>query len=59
MAYEILHFRDSDKILKDKNMEDDVRTTVEYVEEVLYETLYKRELFREGWKTWTGDTPER
>ncbi len=52
---EILHFRDSDKILKDKNMMHDVQTTLEYLEDVLTGVQFKGELFRQalddmGWR---------
>jgi hypothetical protein len=41
---EVIHFRDSDKIIKEKDLEPDVNITLEYVEAMLYGTLYKREL---------------
>jgi hypothetical protein len=41
---EVIHFRDSDKIIKEKGLEPDVNITLEYVEAMLYGTLYKREL---------------
>jgi hypothetical protein len=41
---EVIHFRDSDKIIKQKGLEPDVNITLEYVEAMLYGTLYKREL---------------
>ena len=52
---EILHFRGSDKILKNKNMFKDVQTTLEYLEDVLTGVQFKRELFRQalddmGWR---------
>ena len=47
MPLEVMHFRDSDKIIKDKHMERDVKGTLEYIEESLYGTLYKRELLRQ------------
>ena len=31
MPFEILHFRGSDKIIKDKNLENDIQSTLEYV----------------------------
>ena len=43
---EVLHFRDSEKILKNKNMLDDVLATMEYIDDVLTGSLYKRELLR-------------
>ncbi len=53
--FEILHFRDSDKILKQKKMIKDVMATLQYVDDVLGGALYKRELFRQaldemGWR---------
>jgi len=53
--FEILHFRDSDKILKQKKMVKDVQTTLQYIDDVLSGALYKRELFRQaldemGWR---------
>jgi hypothetical protein len=48
MPFEILHFRGSEKILKDKNLERDVQVTLEYVDDVLFETLHRRELFRQA-----------
>ena len=53
--FEILHFRDSDKILKHKKMVKDVMATLQYVDDVLGGALYKRELFRQaldemGWR---------
>ena len=52
---EILHFRDSDKILKEKNIMEDVRTTLEYLSDVLAGVQFKGELFRQaldemGWR---------
>ena len=52
---EILHFRDSDKILKQKKMVNDVKETLQYIDDVLSGALYKRELFRQaldemGWR---------
>jgi len=46
MPYEILHFRDSEKILLKKNLLDDVQVTMEYIDDVLTGSLYKRELLR-------------
>ncbi len=52
---EILHFRDSERILKEKNMMHDVQTTLEYLEDVLTGVQFKGELFRQalddmGWR---------
>ena len=41
---EVIHFRESDKIIIQKDLEADVSITLRYVESVLYSTLYKREL---------------
>jgi hypothetical protein len=41
---EVIYFRDSDRIIKEKGLEPDVNITLEYVEAMLYGTLYKREL---------------
>jgi hypothetical protein len=41
---EVIHFRESDAIIKQKDLEPDVNITLRYVETVLYGTLYKREL---------------
>ena len=48
MPYEIYHFRGSERILKDKNLDNDVRATLEYVNDVLYGTLHRGELFRQA-----------
>ena len=53
--FEILHFRDSDKILNEKNMMHDVQTTLEYLGDVLTGVQFKGELFRQaldemGWR---------
>ncbi len=60
MSYELIHFRDSEKVLEDTNMLNDVKNTLEYVNEVLTESLYKRELFRQAlndtdWTSPNGD----
>jgi hypothetical protein len=52
---EIIHFRGSDKIIKKKHLENDIKATMEYVQDVLYGTLYRGELFRQaldemGWR---------
>ena len=48
MPFEILHFRGSDKISKDKDMEKDVQATLEYIDDALYGSLYRRELLRQA-----------
>jgi len=44
--FEILHFRESEKILKEKRLLKDVQATMQYVDDVLAGSLYKRELLR-------------
>ena len=48
MPFEVIHFRESDKILKNKNLDRDVQITLEYVDDVLCGTIYRRELFRQA-----------
>ena len=48
MPFEIIHFRDSDKILKEKRMEKDVKMTLEYINDALYGSIYRRELLRQS-----------
>ena len=53
--FEILHFRDSDKIIRQKRMIKDVSSTLQYIDDVLSGAIYKRELFRQaldemGWR---------
>jgi hypothetical protein len=48
MPFEIMHFRDSDKIIKEKRMERDVKVTLEYIDDVLCGTIYRRELLRQS-----------
>ncbi len=55
MSPEIMHFRGSDKILKKKHVEKDVTATLEYVQDVLQGSLYRRELLSQalddmGWR---------
>jgi len=44
--FEVLHFRGAEEILKDKGMLSDVQVTMQYVDDVLAGSLYKRELLR-------------
>jgi len=48
MPFEIMHFRDSDKIIKEKRMEKDVKLTLEYIDDVLCGTIHRRELLRQS-----------
>jgi hypothetical protein len=55
MPFEIVHFRDAEKILSKKRMEKDVKATLEYVSDALYGSLYRGELLRQaldemGWR---------
>jgi hypothetical protein len=55
MPFEIIHFRGSDKIIRDKNMENYVNSTLEYVADALHGSLYRGELLRQalndsGWR---------
>ena len=36
MPFEVIHFRESDKILKEKRLVKDVKETLEYIDDVLY-----------------------
>ena len=48
MPFEIIHFRDSDKIIKEKRMEKDIKVTLEYIDDVLCGTIHRRELLRQS-----------
>jgi len=55
MLYEMLHFRDSEKILIKKNLLDDVQVTMEFIYNSLEGSLYRGELLRSalddmGWR---------
>ena len=55
MPFDILHFRGSEQILRDKNLEQEFLATLQYLDDVLYGSLYRRELLREaladmGWR---------
>ena len=55
MPVEIIHFRGSDKIIRDKKMENYVNSTLEYVADALHGSLYRGELLRlalddSGWR---------
>jgi hypothetical protein len=55
MPFEIFHFRESDRVLQEKNLDRDFEATMQYLDDVLYGTLYRRELLREalqdmGWR---------
>ena len=48
MSFELLHFRESDKILKKKKMDKQVQATLEYIDDALYGTLHRGELLRQA-----------
>jgi hypothetical protein len=48
MPFEIFHFRESDRILQEKNLARDFEVTMQYLDDVLYGSLYRRELLRDG-----------
>jgi len=48
MSFEILHFRESEEILKEKNMGKELYLVMEYLDDVLYGSLYRRELLRQA-----------
>jgi len=48
MPFEVIHFRGSDEIIKEKNLDRDLQVTLEYVDDVLCGTIYRRELFRQA-----------
>jgi len=47
MSFELLHFYESDKILKKKKMEKHVLATLEYMDDALFGTLHRGELLRQ------------
>ena len=57
MPFEIMHFRESDKILKEKRLVKDVNATLEYVDDVLCGTIHRRELLRQSLEEmdWRGN----
>ena len=46
MSYELIHFRDSNEVLKSKNLAIDLQFTLEYIDDALFGTLHKRELLK-------------
>ena len=48
MPFEIVHFRESEKILKEKRLEKDIKVTLEYIDDALYGSIYRRELLRQA-----------
>jgi hypothetical protein len=55
MPFDMIHFRDSDKIIRKKKLDRDVKATLEYVYDALQGSLYRGELLRQaldemGWR---------
>jgi len=55
MPFEIFHFRESDRVLQEKHLDRDFEATMQYLDDVLYQSLYRRELLRDalnetGWR---------
>jgi hypothetical protein len=55
MPFEMIHFRDSDKIIRKKKLDRDLKVTLNYVSDVLTGSLYRGELLRRaldemGWR---------
>jgi hypothetical protein len=48
MSFEIMHFRQADKIIKEKKMKKEVQLTLEYLDNVLYGTVHRGELMRQA-----------
>jgi len=48
MPFEILHFRGSDEIIKEKNLEKDINATLSYVDDALHGSIYRGELLRQA-----------
>ena len=48
MPFEIIHFRGSDEIIKEKDLERDVQVTLEYINDALFGSIYRRELLRQS-----------
>jgi hypothetical protein len=46
--FEILHFRGAENILKEKNMVNDIQSTMSYLHDCLYGTFRKREIMRQA-----------
>ena len=55
MSFEMIHFRESDKIIRQKRLDRDVKITLNYLSDVLQGTLQRGELLRQaldemGWR---------
>ena len=51
MDFEIIHFRDAQNILEERNMITDVNLTCEYIFDALVGTLYRRDILRDALET--------
>jgi hypothetical protein len=55
MPFQTFHFRESDRVLQEKHLDRDFEATMQYLDDVLYGSLYRRELLRDalnetGWR---------
>ena len=55
MPFEMIHFRDSEKIIRRKRLDRDIKATFDYVHDVLAGTIQRGELLRQalaemGWR---------
>ena len=59
MPFELFHFRESEEIIKQKNMTEDVQVTLSYIDLALYGFLYKGPLLRQALEEmgWRGNGP--
>ena len=48
MSFQIMHFRNADKIIKQKKMEKEVQLTLEYLDDCLYGTVHRSEIMRQA-----------
>jgi hypothetical protein len=48
MSFEILHFRGAEEILKSKSMKRELQLTMQYLDDVLYGSFFRRELLRQA-----------
>lgn len=48
MSFELMHFRDADKILKKKKLTQSVISTMQYLSDALHGTLFRGELLRQA-----------
>ncbi len=48
MPFELIHFRDAERIIKSKKLEKDAQATLGYINDCLYGSLYRGELLRQS-----------